>query len=120
MIDAIDLIFAEHCFDLPVQRLRRIEIIAERLLDDDSPPATVFLASEFSAPEFLNDGTEELRRSREIEQIVSASVELLINLAEPQPYRRECCGIAKISTLVIKTLLEPVPRVSSAVFGRQK
>ena len=43
MIDAINLVFAEHCFDLAVQRLRRIEIIAERFLDDDSPPATVFL-----------------------------------------------------------------------------
>ena len=39
MIDSIHLIFVEVLVGEPIERARAVEIGAERLLDDDTPPA---------------------------------------------------------------------------------
>src|SRR6267142_2803790 len=43
MIDAVDLIFVQHTFDLAVQSLSRLQIVSERLLDYNTSPAPLLL-----------------------------------------------------------------------------
>ena len=41
MVDPIDLVLVEDLGDLAVQGARRLEVVAERLLDDDARPAAL-------------------------------------------------------------------------------
>src|ERR1039457_6706513 len=67
MIDAINLALLERLLDLGVERVRRIEIAAERLLDDDPAPAPIFLFGQAGIAELLDGDREESRRDGEVE-----------------------------------------------------
>ena len=54
--------------------LRRAQIGAERLLDDDAPPVPVFLSQQPGVAKPLGDDGERLRRRRQVEQVVAAGV----------------------------------------------
>ena len=82
MVDAIDLALGEHAQDFAVERLRRGQIGAERLFDDDAPPMPVLLADEAGFAELLHDGGEHLWRRREVEQIIAAGVMRLVGLGQ--------------------------------------
>ena len=69
-----------------VELARRLEVVAERLLDDDAPPAAVASLRQAVLLELLDDVAEELRRDREVEGVVAGGpaglVELLDRTAE--------------------------------------
>src|SRR5579872_4512122 len=47
VIDAVDLVFLQHAFDVAVQGLGGFQILSEGLLDDDTAPASILLPGEF-------------------------------------------------------------------------
>ena len=62
VIDPVDLRLAEDLADLAIEPLRRVEVAAERLLDDDpAPAAAVDLVIEAAPPELADDRAERPR-----------------------------------------------------------
>ena len=58
MVDAKNLVFAKDTEKLAVERLRRGEIGAERLLDDDTPPGSIILPRQARLAEMASDDSE--------------------------------------------------------------
>jgi hypothetical protein len=108
VVDAEDLLLAEHGADLPVERLRRLEVVAERLLDDHPAPLAFFLLGQ-SAAEMLDDHREEVGRHREIEEVVSPPCRAGVALgelgAQPLVERR----VVEIAWHVVEMALELLP-----------
>ena len=83
VIDPIDLRLAEDLADLAVEPDRRLEVVAEGLLDDDPSPAAVVLLVVESDPAQLGDDLGERRRlGREVEEVVAAAVLLAVDRLE--------------------------------------
>ena len=82
VVDAVDLRLAEDLADLAVQPDRRLEVVAERLLDDDPPPAAVVvLVVEPDPPELGDDLGERRRLGREVEEAVAAACPCSLSIA---------------------------------------
>src|SRR6266576_3629426 len=75
---------------------------------------------ELSAPQFFDNGREELWRRGEIEKIVALGLELFINVAEASADGGIGRRIRKIPALIMKALLKPFPGFGAAVFGGQE
>src|SRR5690606_21562928 len=77
MIDAEDLVLVEGAPDLPVERLGRGQIVAERLFDNDAAPeialavAILVLVGEPGLAEVIDYGAEEAVGDGEIEDDVA-------------------------------------------------
>ena len=74
MIDPINLVLAQSSQDLRIERLRRGQVVAERLFDDHAAPGAVRLAGQFRATEMLDDGREELVGHGQVEQHVATAL----------------------------------------------
>ena len=73
VVDAVDLRLAEDLADLAVQADRRVEVVAERLLDDDPAPAALVALVVEPHPAQLGDDLGERRRlGREVVEAVAA------------------------------------------------
>src|SRR5262249_11511639 len=70
VINAVNLALVENALDLAVQGLGGIEIVSEGFFDDDTPKPTTFFARQAGRSQLPDDGSEELRRSGEIKNIV--------------------------------------------------
>ena len=83
VVDAVDLLLAEDLADLAVEADRRVEVVAERLLDDDPPPAALVALVVEADPAELRDDLGERRRLRgEVEEPVAAGAALLVEAVE--------------------------------------
>src|SRR5262249_16861920 len=86
MIDAIDLALLEHLQELAIERARRCEIGAERLLHDHASPSPVLcpvlLARQSGSAEMAADRREGLGRRRQIEQAVASGPALPLDAIE--------------------------------------
>src|SRR5580658_5873071 len=120
MIDAVNLIFLQHTLDLPVQRLRRIQIMAKRLFDHNAPPAPIPLDRQPSFSQLLNDVRKKLGRSRQVEKVIAPGVALKVHGLEPLPQFQECVRVPKIAALVKEPLPKPLQVVSSVLSGGQE
>ena len=80
----------ERCEQLAIEAVRRGEIGAERLLDDDAPPGAVVLARKPRLAEPGADRGESRRGRRKIEQTVMFSIARLLDALELglQPFVR--------------------------------
>ena len=84
VVDAKDLIFTEHLVHLVVQRPSRLQIVAERLFDDNADP--VFSVAAICGPrhamvsQVLNDVREVLRRSSKVEEAIAPGTKLRVDL----------------------------------------
>ena len=67
-----------------------------------------------------NDIAEELRRSREIKQIVLTGAVPLVDRGQGRSDLRVGGIVAKVAALVMKTLLEEVPRLVAVILRRQE
>ena len=76
MIDAIHLIFVEVLVGEPIERARTVEIGAERLLDDDAPPAARRRIGKTRCAELLDHRGIDGRRNGEIEEHALGPVDL--------------------------------------------
>src|ERR1700688_30385 len=80
MIDAVDLIFVEDLLELLVELSRGLQVVAERLFDNNAGPMTVFFLGETCLAELLHDRGEKARGDGEIEKAISSGVVLLIDI----------------------------------------
>ena len=110
VVDAIDLRLAEDLADLAIQTLGRLEVVAERLLDDDpAPAAVVALVIEADAPK-AGDQAGELRRLHgEIEEVVPAGPVRLVDGLEMRGEALETAGIVEVELVVDDPLGERRP-----------
>ena len=111
MIDPVDLPFVEHGKDLPVQRHRRGEVVAERLLDHHPPVSAFGLARDTRGGKTLDDPAEEMRCRRKIEHHVAASMMAALQFA--QPIRQ-----AQIGRRILKFACEVVASPAQPFAGR--
>ena len=79
MVDAKDLVLFEDAEQLLIERARRGEIGAERLLDDDAPPGAVFLARQAGFAEMTADRRKAGGRRRQIEQPIALGAALALD-----------------------------------------
>src|ERR1700691_335796 len=120
MIDAVNLIFLQHTLDLPVQRLRGIQIVAKRLFDHNAPPAAIPLDRQTSFSQLLNDVRKKLGRGRQVKKVIALGVALKVHGLEPLPEFQKCVRVPKIATLVKEPLPEPLQMVSFLISGGQE
>ena len=112
VVDAVDLRLAEDLADLAVEPLRRLEVVAERLLDDDPPPAAVVVLVVEPDPPELGDDLGELRRlGGEVEQPVAARPVLGVVLVEVRRQRLEAGRVVEVEPQVVDPLGERSPGV---------
>ncbi len=110
MVDAVDLRLAEDLADLAVELLRGIAVVAERLLDDDAPPARVVpLVVQPHAPELRHD-LGELRWLRgEVEEPIAARAPVLVDRVQARHQLIEAGRLVEVEALVEDPLGERPP-----------
>ena len=86
VVDPEDLVFVQRALDVGVQLARRIQAMAERLLDHHAAPEptlaalVLVLIGELRLAELLHHGAEEPIRDREIEDGVATGAVGLVSL----------------------------------------
>ena len=108
MIDAEHRVFREHGVQRAVQRTRRLEVVAKRLLDDDARASR-----ETDAPKTFRDGAEETRRNGEVAGWVGGSAK---NLAQRVERGRVAIIAIDVSQQVDQTREVVVARNTAAMF----
>src|SRR5207253_8136381 len=81
MVDPVDLGFLKTFSQFAIERTRALEVVAERLLDDDTAPA-VLLGEEPRMREPFAYQPEEIWRDREVEEVIRGDVVALANVRE--------------------------------------
>ena len=121
MIDAIDLIFLKHFFQLAIERPRGFEVIPKRLFDDNPPPVAVFLNRKFCQSQLLGDGGKKLGRRGQIKKIVATRTMFAVDLFQVSLEIGIGIRVGETSTHVGKPLGEPFPgAVSRSSAGRKR
>ena len=119
VIDAVDLPLVHDLLQRAVERDRRVEVAAERLLDHEPPPALV-LAREAGLPELARDLAEERRRRRQVEEVVAAGAVPLVGPgergAEPLVGRR----VVRVALRVDDPSGDPLPQRRVEVLRRER
>ena len=88
VVDPEDLVLVQRAKDAGIQRARRVQAMAERLLDDHAAPEPMLavlvlvLIGELRLAELLHHGAEELIRDREIEDGVALGAVRLFSLVK--------------------------------------
>jgi hypothetical protein len=109
VIDPIDLVLREYAENIPIERERRGQIVAERLLYDDAAPMAVVLTGETGLSEPLHDGGERLCWGCEVEQVIAVSVMRCVGLGEKLRQIRVERGIVELAWSMVEPLGEPIP-----------
>src|SRR3954471_8060763 len=82
MVHPIDLILFKHLFDTGIEGLRRGEIGAERLFDNDSAELAAALVDQTGGAELTDNGAEHRRGDRQIKHDVALRPVLGLDLFE--------------------------------------
>ena len=82
VVDAEHRVGREDRLDDGVQLARRLQVAAERLLDDDAAPCAFLLVGEARAAQLLGDQRERLRRDREVERVVAHRAPLGVEVVD--------------------------------------
>ena len=102
VVDAEDLLLAQLAADAGVQLARRVDAVAERLLDHHASPAlrlavAQLLVQQAGMAELLDDGAEEPVGHREIEQAIAAGLPLARDVVQVQPQLLEQAAVAEVA-----------------------
>ncbi len=120
VIDAINLVFRQYRFNVPVQSLGRVEVVPKGFFNHDPPPASRVLVGQSRLPQLLHDGSKELRRRGQVEQIVALGAVFAVHAGQLGGESRISGWIGEFAALVIKPLGEPLKVFGAPVFGMQK
>ena len=82
VVDAEDVVGAEHRVDQLVELAARGQVLAERLLDDDPPPPLRRALGHAGALHLLEHGREHRRRDGQVERGVAADAVAALELVE--------------------------------------
>ena len=107
VVDPEDLTLAEHVGDDALERARRLEVDAERLLDDHAH-VDLLVAVQPGRLELLDDHREELRRRREVVVAVQRLAGRLVELRERLRERRVPRGVVEVRRDVLDVLEQAV------------
>src|SRR5260370_19268891 len=99
VIDTVNLILLQYSFDLAVQRLGGLQIVAERLLDHDASPLPILLVRQPGSSQLLDNLPKKLLRCRQIQHAITRGMELPIQRSEPSSDGRVGVGICKLPPL---------------------
>src|SRR5207244_4377631 len=112
VVDAEDLILAEHFADLTIELARGAQIGAERLLHDHARPAPTGIAAGLAAgrqaghPELLDDLRIEDRRDSEVEEPVSRGPAVAIDPLQARGQLLVRGGLVELAAVVLDPLAE--------------
>jgi hypothetical protein len=110
VIDPVDLRLPEDLADLAVQADRRVEVVAERLLDDDPAPAALVPLVIQADPAELGDDLGELRRlRREVVEVVARRALLAVDRLEGRDQLVEARRVGEVAALVADPRREESP-----------
>ena len=110
MIDAIDLVLAEHVAEKLIERPRGSEIVAERLFDDEAPPTVGRgLAVHAGRAELLDDGRHQFRTDRTIVQTPGVVRSRAFVLLKPRLQRLQSAFLGGVGRDVENTARKAVP-----------
>jgi len=112
VIDAEDLVLAQHFQDALVERTRRGEIVAERLLDDHPAPEFAVRATVVHQPgiaQLLDHVAEEALRRGEVEQHVALRAPLALDLSQAHGKAVEGRQVVEIAGVVAHLRAQPIP-----------
>src|SRR3954451_23259335 len=107
VVDPEDLLLAEVLEQGRGQLLRRLEVVAERLLDHEARPAAIVSP----LAERLDDRGESGRRHGEVEDAVAPELLLLVKLAERVVELVLAAGVGEVGRNVVQLRRELVPGV---------
>ncbi len=108
VVDAIDLRLIERLHDRVVQRVARVEVVAERLLDDDAAPGALRVGQAGST-EVGHDVLVGRRRRGQVEEAVAPTAGRGVDLVQPFGEAGVVGGLAEVALLVVDGLGEVVP-----------
>jgi hypothetical protein len=108
MVDPEELALVALFEDPGIQRPRRFEIGAERLLDDHAAEAVALLAEQPGLPEPVHDGPEEAGRHRAVEHRVAG---------DPLLHRGVGLGLLEIAREVVEPVPDEAPALRVDVVG---
>src|SRR5262249_8619647 len=108
VIDPVDLCLAEPSRQFRVERIGALDVIAERLLDDDPAPPLVLL-EQTRISKTVADESEEVRRHREIEQIVRRNPMSFADLLQCLLHTLEQGRIVELTREVIEAIFDALP-----------
>ena len=100
MVDAVDLVFGGNFQKVLVQFFRGVEVVAERLFDDHSPPMAVLFGHQADFRKLLDDGAEVIGRGGEIEETVAVGVMLFVDLDKGFFHLIVSCRVLEIAVKV--------------------
>ena len=107
VVDAVDLLLGPVCEERTVERPGRVEVTAERLLDDDPPRS--FHPRETGRVELLVDEREEVGGDGQIEEGVPRGADRRGGLVDEPSEPREGLRIVELTPHVVKAGFEPAP-----------
>ena len=117
VIDAVDLFFVGDLQQLLVQRLGRLEIVSEGLLDDYPPPVPLFCSISPAAASFSTMGPKKLGRGRQVVEVIPW-VECSLSIFSEQSFN---AGVRSLSSSksagkIVKAAREPFPEIGVNAF----
>ena len=110
VIDAVDLVLAEVAPELPIEGPGALEVVAERLLDDDAGEASAALG-QAGAPEVLDDVVVEARGRGAVEDAIGRPAPALLAVAQECLERGRERGVLRIARQVVDRLGKALPYV---------
>ena len=116
VIDPKDLVFVQRAQDSSVQLARRVQAMAERLLDHHATPEPVLpvlvlvLIGELRLAELVHHGAEESIGDREIEDDVALGAMGLFGIVKSTAKRFVQLGLGQIALDIGHFLRKPLPR----------
>ena len=98
----IDLLLAQRTGDARIQLARRVQTVAERLLDHHAPPVlrlavAQLLVQQAGVAELLDQRAEEPVGHREIEQAIAAGLPVARDIAQVLPQLLEQTPVAEVA-----------------------
>ncbi len=111
VIDPEDRMLREHLVDNGVELFRALQIVAERLLDDHSPPLVLGLVRETRARQLLAHHRERRRRNGQVERVVAVCTALLVQLTERVTKFVEGLGVVERALYEPESFAQPLPDI---------
>src|SRR5207248_2043242 len=107
-----DLFLLERLVELAIERQRGLQIMAERLLDDDARPArpTATVSSrQAGCAQVVGNRPVKAGRRRQVEDVVSPRAALAIELLEQLRQPLVAVGVVELGLVVEQPLRERLP-----------
>ena len=111
VVDTEDRVLGEHLVDDGVQFASALEVVAERLLDDNSSPLTVLGLREARRRQLLEHLRKRVGRNRKVETVIAADTTFVVERGQRVGQVLEGLGLVETALHEPDTFSEPLPDV---------